>query len=95
MERQDEKLSGDRRAATNLRGLGPYLTMGIQLAIPVIAFFFLGRWLDHRWNTSPWLMIGGIALGGVGGMIKFISSAMKLGQQQDKLDAEQKQQKKV
>lgn len=89
------KVRDDRSAASNLRGLGPYLTMGIQLAIPIIVFFFLGRWLDHRWNTSPWLMIGGIVLGGVGGMIKFISSAMKLGQQQDALDAEQRRQKKV
>ena len=90
MEQQD-----DRGIASNLRGLGPYLTMGIQLAVPVVAFFFLGRWLDQRWNTSPWLMIAGIALGGAGGMIKFISAAMKLSHEQDALDAEHKRQKKV
>jgi F0F1-type ATP synthase assembly protein I len=85
----------DRGIASNLSGLGPYLTMGIQLAIPIIAFFFLGRWLDQRWNTSPWLMIGGIFLGGAGGMIKFITSAMRLSHQQDALDAEHNRQKKV
>jgi F0F1-type ATP synthase assembly protein I len=85
----------DQGIASNLYGLGPYLTMGIQLAVPVVAFFFLGRWLDGKWNTSPWLMIGGMTLGGVGGMIKFITSAMKLSHQQDALDAEHKQQKKV
>ncbi len=85
----------DRGFADNLRGLGPYLTMGIQLAAAVVAFFFLGRWLDQRWNTSPWLMITGITLGAAGGMTKFIIAAMKLSHQQDALDAEHKQQKKV
>jgi len=86
---------GDRGFAATLRGLGPYLTMGIQLAVPVIVFFFLGRWLDGRWNSSPWCMIGGIALGGAGGMIKFITSALKLSREQDEIDAEHRQQKKA
>jgi F0F1-type ATP synthase assembly protein I len=84
----------DRSLASNLRGLGPFLTLGIQLAVAIVAFFFLGRWLDGRLNTAPWLMIGGIALGGAGGMIKFITSAMRLSHQQDALDAEHKGQKK-
>ena len=73
----------------------PFLTLGIQLALSVVVFFFLGKWMDGRFNTSPWLMFGGLIFGGVGGMVKFITSVMKLGQQQDALDAERKQHKKV
>jgi len=90
MEQPDE-----RGIAATLRGLGPYLTMGIQLAVPVVVFFFLGRWLDGKWNSSPWGMIGGIVLGGAGGMIKFITSALKLSREQDAIDAEHRAQKKV
>jgi len=56
-----------------------YLTMGMQLALSVIVFFFLGRWLDGMLETSPWLMIVGLALGIVGGFIKFFTTAVSLG----------------
>ena len=93
MEQHDKKLFGGDRAA--LQGFAPFLTLGIQLALSIVVFFFLGKWLDGRFNTSPWLMIGGLLIGGVGGMVKFITSVMTLGQQQDALDAERKQHKKV
>jgi F0F1-type ATP synthase assembly protein I len=93
MEQQDKKLfTGDRNT---LQSFAPFLTLGIQLALSIVVFFFLGKWLDGRFNTSPWLMFGGLLIGGVGGMVKFITSVMKLGQQQDALDAERKQHKKV
>jgi ATP synthase protein I len=95
MEQRDENLSESARESAALRGLAPYLTLGIQLALSIVVFFFLGKWLDGRFNTSPWLMLGGLLLGGGGGMYKFITSVMKLGQQQDELDAERKRQKKV
>jgi len=93
MEQRDGKLFNDDR--NRLRGLMPFLTMGIQLALSIVVFFFLGKWMDSRFNTSPWFMLGGLTIGGVGGMIKFITSVTKLAQQQDALDAERKQQKKV
>ena len=90
MEQPDE-----RGSATILRSLGPYLTMGIQLAVPVVVFFFVGRWLDGKWNSAPWGMIGGIVLGAAGGMIKFITSALKLSREQDAIDADHRGQNKV
>jgi ATP synthase protein I len=93
MEQQDDKLFENERSI--LRRIAPFLTLGIQLALSIVLFFFLGKWMDARFNTSPWLMLGGLVAGGVGGMVKFISSVMKLGQQQDALDAERKRQKKV
>ena len=93
MEQHDDKLFESDRTA--LRGFAPFLTLGIQLALSIVAFFFLGKWLDGRFNTSPWLMFGGLLIGVVGGMVKFITAVMKLGQQQDALDAERKRQKKV
>jgi len=93
MEQRDEKLFDDHRNV--MRSFGPFLTLGIQLALSIVVFFFLGKWIDGLFNTSPWFMLGGLTIGGVGGMIKFITSATKLGQQQDVLDAERKQHTKV
>jgi F0F1-type ATP synthase assembly protein I len=31
---------------------GPYLTLGIQLALSIAAFFGIGYWLDHHFHTG-------------------------------------------
>lgn len=63
--------------------VGPFFTLGLQLALAVIVFFFLGRWLDARLGTSPWLMIAGAAVGIAGGMIHFIREVTALGRTKD------------
>ncbi len=73
------------------RDFGPFLTLGLQLAISVVAFFFIGYWLDGKFGTSPWLTIGGAFLGATGGLIKFLREAIALGR---KADAEFKEHEK-
>jgi len=65
------------------RASGPFLTLGIQLALTVVAFFFLGRWLDDRFRTTPWLMLGGLARGVTGGMISFFRTVIALGKKEE------------
>ena len=62
---------------------GSFLTMGFQLAIAVVGFFFLGYWLDIQWNTRPWLSIAGAVIGAGGGFAKFVREALKLAAQSD------------
>lgn len=62
-----------------LREVGPYLTLGMQLAAAVIVFFLIGWWFDARQGTAPLFMLIGIAVGFVGGMIKFLRSISELG----------------
>lgn len=61
------------------RDIGPYLTMGMELAIAVVGMFFVGRWIDASWNTAPWGMFIGLIVGVVGGFIRFIRRALALG----------------
>ena len=70
--------------------LGPYLTLGLQLAISVVVCFFLGRWLDSVFDTTPWLMIAGLALGITGGFISFFRTVIALGKKEDEEAAERK-----
>ncbi len=65
------------------KDFGPFLTMGLQLAISVVVFFFIGYWLDGKFGTSPWLTIAGSVLGATGGLIKFLREATRLGKQAD------------
>lgn len=55
--------------------LGPYLTMGTQLALGMVAFGGIGYYADGRLGTSPWLMLAGLIFGATGGMIKLIRTA--------------------
>lgn len=65
------------------REFGPYLTLGLQLALSVVVLFFVGRWLDGWLGTSPWLMIAGLALGIVGGFLQFFRTVIALGKEED------------
>jgi F0F1-type ATP synthase assembly protein I len=71
---------------------GLFLTMGIQLALAVVVFFFLGRWLDTIFDCAPWLMITGLAIGIIGGLIQFFRAALALGKREDKEAEEHKPQ---
>lgn len=35
---------------------------GATIAIPVVVFAYLGKRLDARWGTAPWILIVGFVL---------------------------------
>jgi F0F1-type ATP synthase assembly protein I len=37
--------------------------VGLQFAASILLFFFLGRWLDSRLGTEPWLLVAGVFIG--------------------------------
>jgi len=34
--------------------------LGFIIALPLLAFALLGKWLDSRFGSSPWLTLAGI-----------------------------------
>jgi ATP synthase protein I len=42
--------------------------MGIQFLVVILVFLFLGKWLDARLGTAPWLLILGVFCGAGGAM---------------------------
>ncbi len=58
---------------------GPYLGLGLQLAITVVAMVFLGIWLDKKFMTSPILTIVCSFLGVFAGLYNFIKTVLKSG----------------
>jgi F0F1-type ATP synthase assembly protein I len=43
--------------------------MGVQFLVAILLFLFLGKWLDARLGTSPWLLILGVFSGATASMI--------------------------
>ncbi len=65
------------------RAFAPFLTMGIQLAVAVVAFFFAGYWVDQKFGSAPYGSLAGVLLGSVGGFIKFFRAVGKLTKQEE------------
>lgn len=40
-----------------------YAGLGLQFALSILLFLFVGQWLDRRLGTDPWLMITGVFTG--------------------------------
>ncbi|HEX2079297.1 MAG TPA: AtpZ/AtpI family protein [Longimicrobium sp.] len=38
-------------------------SVGLQFTIVLLAFLFVGRWLDGRLGTEPWLLLAGVFVG--------------------------------
>lgn len=50
------------RRSSHVEG-AEYLGVGIQFAGAILLFLFLGRWLDERLGTEPWLLLLGVFVG--------------------------------
>ena len=76
----DKKSNGSPVTSFKAFGVaGPLFGSGIQLAAAVAVFFFVGRWLDGKLGTEPWLMLTGALAGAGGGLYSFIKTALKVG----------------
>ncbi|HET54306.1 MAG TPA: AtpZ/AtpI family protein [Ignavibacteria bacterium] len=60
------------------RDVGPYLGLGTQLAATIILMFFLGRWLDQKFETDPILTIIFSFFGGFAGVYNFIRTVLNM-----------------
>ena len=65
--------------AETYRQLGPYMGLGTELAASVAGMLLIGYYLDKQFNTSPWLLLTGAAIGMIGGFYNFFKEIQKLG----------------
>lgn len=62
----------ERQRETKGRGTpaspaGEVLGVGLQFAASIIFFLFVGRWLDEKLGTTPWLLLAGVMIGAAAG----------------------------
>lgn len=69
-----------------IKPIVPLLTEGIQLAIIVLVFFFIGVWIDNNWQTNPWGKVVMVLLGSFGGIAKFIKDVLEVSKNENKND---------
>lgn len=49
-----------------------YSSLGMEFVAAFGVFALIGYWVDAHWDSSPWGLIGGAALGLIGGMYNLI-----------------------
>ncbi len=64
--------------------VAPYMGLGTQLAFTIVAMFFLGKWLDEKFDSYPWLTISFSFFGGFAGIYNFIKEVMILNEKNKK-----------
>ncbi|HSD62670.1 MAG TPA: AtpZ/AtpI family protein [Ignavibacteriaceae bacterium] len=74
MKNKDENEDGRSNFAVNY---GPYLGLGLQLAVTVVVMVFLGIWLDDKFGTNPWLTVIFSFLGIAAALYNFLKSVLK------------------
>jgi len=70
--------SDENSLTKTYKEIGPYLGLGTQLAATIILMFFLGRWLDEKFELQPILTIVFSFIGGFAGIYNVIKSSLNL-----------------
>lgn len=68
----------ENKLINSYKEIGPYLGLGTQLAASIILMFFLGRWLDQKFETHPILTIIFSFFGGFAGLYNLIKSTINI-----------------
>lgn len=63
--------------------------LGIELALSTVIGLLLGRWLDGKFGTEPWLTLVGLVFGVIAGFRSLIETARKATRNSDDDDHDQ------
>ena len=66
-------MSADRRFPGWVRHSG----VGLELAGATAGLAFVGYWIDRRFGTQPWGILGGVVIGLVGGLYNLVRESLQ------------------
>ena len=74
--------------------IGSYAGVGLQFAISIVAFLFLGQWVDRKLGSSPVFLLAGVFIGGSAAfysMYRRLAAAQKADDERRKREREGKE----
>lgn len=66
-------MSADRRFPGWVR----YSGVGLELAGATAGLTLVGYWIDRRFGTQPWGILGGVVIGIVGGLFNLVRESLE------------------
>jgi F0F1-type ATP synthase assembly protein I len=73
-----EPLKGQNAEPENFASWHKMAGVGIEFIVAVGLCAAIGWWLDRSWQTGPWLVITGCAVGFAVGLIQMVRAAQKM-----------------
>ncbi len=49
---------------------------GVQFVVSILLFLYIGKWLDAKLGTAPWLLMAGVFIGAGAGFYSFYRKIM-------------------
>jgi len=71
--------------------IGSFAGVGLQFAVAIVLFLFLGQWADRKLGTSPIFLLAGVFIGGGAAfysMYRRLSTAQKADDERRKHERE-------
>jgi F0F1-type ATP synthase assembly protein I len=86
----------ERREDTGTRGTpasqaGDVLGVGLQFALSIVLFLFVGRWLDEKLGTAPWLLLAGVMVGAAAGFYSLYRQLVIVPRERERRRREEKE----
>ena len=82
-------MCAERRSAGWIR----YSGIGVEFAGVTAGLALVGYWIDGRFGTSPWGLLGGVVIGLVGGLYNLVRESLDAVREarEEDADAERKE----
>ena len=69
----------DRETRRYVKELAYYSSLGFQVALPIVACYFIGHYLDEKvFHASPWGTLGFLVLGIAAGFRNIVLAIKKI-----------------
>ena len=90
---RDERNSGPKpeKPEKDELDIGSFAGVGLQFAVSIVLFLFLGQWADRKLGTAPVLLLAGVFIGGGAAfysMYRRLTAAQKADDERRKRDKE-------
>ena len=86
----NEGRNGPRQDPDKGLPVGDYAGLGIQFAVSIVVFLYLGQWLDRKLGTAPWLLLAGVFIGAGGSFYSMYRRLMIAQAREDAARAERR-----
>ena len=72
-----------------------YSAVGLERGVAVAGGYLLGLWLDGKFDTEPWISLGGLLLGSATGFRGLIRVAQEASRESEAEDADERRRRQV
>lgn len=80
-----------RRGREEGPGMGAYAGLGLQFAVSILVFLFVGQWLDRKLGTAPVFLLVGVFVGAGGAFYSMYRKLMAIQAEEERRKREERE----